>query len=141
MIAGLPDSRKSGSAEEPGHPVESSWPHTSIGCKAWPLFWSGLLSRPKHSTRNSLSGYSPDLPLSAAGHAYLRKWLLLSDPEDFSAGARGYLKASLCVLGPGDEAPVSTLFTAPGAAPCKDPGSVFSCLKRVHGNNARRKCK
>ncbi|KAI4540691.1 hypothetical protein MG293_009732 [Ovis ammon polii] len=38
-------------------------------------------------------------------HAYLRKWLLLSDPDDFSAGARGYLKASLCVLGPGDEAP------------------------------------
>lgn len=47
--------------------------------------------------------------LSLLGHAYLRKWLLLSDPDDFSAGARGYLKASLCVLGPGDEAPVSTL--------------------------------
>ncbi|XP_026633183.1 dysferlin isoform X1 [Microtus ochrogaster] len=39
-------------------------------------------------------------------HAYLRKWLLLSDPDDFSAGAKGYLKASLCVLGPGDEAPL-----------------------------------
>ncbi|NXE23564.1 DYSF protein, partial [Ardeotis kori] len=39
-------------------------------------------------------------------HAFLRKWLLLSDPEDFSAGARGYLKVSLFVLGPGDEAPV-----------------------------------
>ncbi|XP_062065628.1 dysferlin isoform X17 [Lepus europaeus] len=39
-------------------------------------------------------------------HAYLRKWLLLSDPDDFSAGARGYLKASMCVLGPGDEAPL-----------------------------------
>ncbi|XP_073067752.1 dysferlin isoform X22 [Manis javanica] len=39
-------------------------------------------------------------------HAYLRKWLLLSDPDDFSAGARGYLKASLCVLGPGDESPL-----------------------------------
>uniref|UniRef100_A0A452VCC0 Dysferlin n=1 Tax=Ursus maritimus TaxID=29073 RepID=A0A452VCC0_URSMA len=44
--------------------------------------------------------------LSLLGHAYLRKWLLLSDPDDFSAGARGYLKASLCVLGPGDEAPL-----------------------------------
>uniref|UniRef100_A0A8D1E565 Dysferlin n=1 Tax=Sus scrofa TaxID=9823 RepID=A0A8D1E565_PIG len=43
---------------------------------------------------------------SLLGHAYLRKWLLLSDPDDFSAGARGYLKASLCVLGPGDEAPL-----------------------------------
>ncbi|XP_006880933.1 PREDICTED: dysferlin isoform X5 [Elephantulus edwardii] len=39
-------------------------------------------------------------------HAYLRKWLLLSDSSDFSAGARGYLKASLYVLGPGDEAPL-----------------------------------
>ncbi|XP_054846459.1 dysferlin isoform X2 [Eublepharis macularius] len=39
-------------------------------------------------------------------HAFLRKWLLLSDPEDFSAGAKGYLKVSLYVLGPGDEAPV-----------------------------------
>ncbi|NXH12446.1 DYSF protein, partial [Bucco capensis] len=39
-------------------------------------------------------------------HAFLRKWLLLSDPEDFSAGAKGYLKVSLFVLGPGDEAPV-----------------------------------
>ncbi|XP_039189745.1 dysferlin isoform X4 [Crotalus tigris] len=39
-------------------------------------------------------------------HCFLRKWLLLSDPEDFSVGARGYLKVSLYVLGPGDEAPV-----------------------------------
>ncbi|XP_051830248.1 dysferlin isoform X6 [Antechinus flavipes] len=39
-------------------------------------------------------------------HAYLRKWLLLSDPDDFSAGAKGYLKVSLFVLGPGDEAPL-----------------------------------
>uniref|UniRef100_A0A8C0QZE5 Dysferlin n=1 Tax=Canis lupus dingo TaxID=286419 RepID=A0A8C0QZE5_CANLU len=39
-------------------------------------------------------------------HAYLRKWLLLSNPDDFSVGARGYLKASLYVLGPGDEAPL-----------------------------------
>ncbi|XP_072510759.1 dysferlin isoform X6 [Notamacropus eugenii] len=39
-------------------------------------------------------------------HAYLRKWLLLSDPRDFSAGAKGYLKVSLFVLGPGDEAPL-----------------------------------
>ncbi|XP_053112312.1 dysferlin isoform X2 [Hemicordylus capensis] len=39
-------------------------------------------------------------------HCFLRKWLLLSDPEDFSAGAKGYLKVSLYVLGPGDEAPM-----------------------------------
>ncbi|NWU87659.1 DYSF protein, partial [Onychorhynchus coronatus] len=39
-------------------------------------------------------------------HAFLRKWLLLSDPEDLSAGAKGYLKVSVFVLGPGDEAPL-----------------------------------
>ncbi|MGH0134571.1 UNVERIFIED_CONTAM: hypothetical protein FKN15_031042 [Acipenser sinensis] len=38
-------------------------------------------------------------------HAFLRKWLLLSDPDDISAGVKGYLKVSLCVLGVGDEAP------------------------------------
>ncbi|XP_056605423.1 dysferlin isoform X9 [Triplophysa dalaica] len=39
-------------------------------------------------------------------HAILRKWLLLADPDDLSAGARGYLKASLCVLAAGDEPPM-----------------------------------
>ncbi|XP_043919995.1 dysferlin isoform X2 [Protopterus annectens] len=38
-------------------------------------------------------------------HAFLRRWLLLSDPDDVTAGARGYLKVSLFVLGVGDEAP------------------------------------
>ncbi|XP_063313638.1 dysferlin isoform X3 [Pelobates fuscus] len=42
----------------------------------------------------------------APKHAFLRKWLLLSDPEDFSAGAKGYLKVSLYVLGPGDDCPM-----------------------------------
>ncbi|XP_076829493.1 dysferlin isoform X3 [Brachyhypopomus gauderio] len=40
------------------------------------------------------------------GHAILRKWLLLADPDDLSAGARGYLKVSLVVLAAGDEPPV-----------------------------------
>ncbi|XP_041041967.1 dysferlin isoform X1 [Carcharodon carcharias] len=39
-------------------------------------------------------------------HAFLRKWLLLSDPDDLAAGARGYLKVNLIVLGSGDEAPI-----------------------------------
>lgn len=52
--------------------------------------------------------------LSPLEHAFLRKWLLLSDPEDFSAGAKGYLKVSLFVLGPGDEAPVSIAPAAMG---------------------------
>lgn len=36
----------------------------------------------------------------------MKKWVLLSDPDDTSSGAKGYLKVSLFVLGAGDEAPV-----------------------------------
>jgi len=42
-------------------------------------------------------------------HAVIRKWILLSDPEDKMAGAKGYLKVTVIVLGPGDEAPVVTV--------------------------------
>ncbi|XP_070210966.1 myoferlin-like isoform X3 [Littorina saxatilis] len=38
-------------------------------------------------------------------HALLNKWLLLGDPEDTMAGAKGYLKISAVIIGPGDEAP------------------------------------
>ncbi|XP_057704394.1 myoferlin [Corythoichthys intestinalis] len=40
-----------------------------------------------------------------AGHAILRKWLLLSDPEDSSSGAKGYLKVSVVVVVTGEEPP------------------------------------
>uniref|UniRef100_A0A8C1G6Z3 Dysferlin, limb girdle muscular dystrophy 2B (autosomal recessive) n=1 Tax=Cyprinus carpio TaxID=7962 RepID=A0A8C1G6Z3_CYPCA len=35
-----------------------------------------------------------------------KKWLLLADPDDHSAGARGYLKVSMFVLAAGDEPPM-----------------------------------
>ncbi|GAB1610572.1 myoferlin-like isoform X9, partial [Argonauta hians] len=38
-------------------------------------------------------------------HAFIGKWLLLSDPEDSLAGCKGYLKMCVIVLGPGDESP------------------------------------
>uniref|UniRef100_A0A665VMF8 Dysferlin, limb girdle muscular dystrophy 2B (autosomal recessive) n=1 Tax=Echeneis naucrates TaxID=173247 RepID=A0A665VMF8_ECHNA len=41
----------------------------------------------------------------ALGHCFLRKWLLLCDPDDLSAGVKGYLKVSLFVLAAGDEPP------------------------------------
>lgn len=47
------------------------------------------------------------------GHCYLRKWLLLCDPDDLSAGVRGYLKVSLMVLAAGDEPPVSWIELLP----------------------------
>ncbi|XP_072247032.1 myoferlin [Leuresthes tenuis] len=39
------------------------------------------------------------------GHAIMRKWLLLSDPDDTNLGARGYLKVSITIMGTGDEPP------------------------------------
>ena len=44
---------------------------------------------------------------SQSKHSINRKWLLLSDENDRMAGAKGYLKVSVNILGPGDEAPVS----------------------------------
>uniref|UniRef100_A0AAR2KIM0 C2 domain-containing protein n=1 Tax=Pygocentrus nattereri TaxID=42514 RepID=A0AAR2KIM0_PYGNA len=35
-----------------------------------------------------------------------QKWLLLSDPDDSSSGARGYLKVSMIIMGTGDDPPV-----------------------------------
>ncbi|CAJ0943414.1 unnamed protein product [Ranitomeya imitator] len=57
------------------------------------------------SSRSGQERYSSSPHPLLAEHAFLRKWLLLSDPEDFSAGAKGYLKVSLFALGPGDECP------------------------------------
>ncbi|KAG8135431.1 hypothetical protein E2320_008454 [Naja naja] len=47
-------------------------------------------------------GYVYDEP----GHAVMRKWLLLNDPEDTNSSPKGYLKVSMFVLGTGDEPPV-----------------------------------
>uniref|UniRef100_A0A673CJ86 Myoferlin-like n=1 Tax=Sphaeramia orbicularis TaxID=375764 RepID=A0A673CJ86_9TELE len=46
-------------------------------------------------------GYIYDEP----GHALMRKWLLLSDPDDSNSGSRGYLKVTLMVMTTGDEPP------------------------------------
>ncbi|XP_047668037.1 myoferlin isoform X1 [Tachysurus fulvidraco] len=46
-------------------------------------------------------GYVYDEP----AHAIMKKWLLLSDPDDSSSGARGYLKANMIIVGTGDEPP------------------------------------
>uniref|UniRef100_H3CTB7 Myoferlin n=1 Tax=Tetraodon nigroviridis TaxID=99883 RepID=H3CTB7_TETNG len=48
-------------------------------------------------------GYIYDEP---EGQAIMRKWLLLSDADDSTSGARGYLKVSIIVLGIGDEPPM-----------------------------------
>lgn len=40
-------------------------------------------------------------------HSLINKWILLADAKDLMCGAKGYLKVSVNVLGPGDEVPVS----------------------------------
>ncbi|NXU17344.1 MYOF protein, partial [Pardalotus punctatus] len=52
-----------------------------------------------------ITGASDDVCF-ISGHAVMRKWLLLSDPEDTNSGAKGYMKVSMFVLGTGDEPPV-----------------------------------
>ncbi|XP_078489340.1 myoferlin [Ciona intestinalis] len=42
------------------------------------------------------------------GHAYVKKWLLLTDPDDTSNAPQGYLKITVCVLGAGDHPPDET---------------------------------
>lgn len=49
-------------------------------------------------------GYVYDEPY----HSLINKWLLLADTEDCMSGAKGYLKVTVNVLGPGDEVPVSS---------------------------------
>uniref|UniRef100_A0A8D2N3Z9 Myoferlin n=1 Tax=Zonotrichia albicollis TaxID=44394 RepID=A0A8D2N3Z9_ZONAL len=51
-----------------------------------------------------ITGDSGDVSF-ISGHAVMRKWLLLSDPEDTNSGAKGYMKVSMFVLGTGDEPP------------------------------------
>lgn len=50
-------------------------------------------------------GYVYDEPK----HSLICKWLLLGDTEDCMSGAKGYLKVTINVLGPGDEVPVSVI--------------------------------
>ncbi|VDQ01562.1 unnamed protein product, partial [Trichobilharzia regenti] len=58
--------------------------------------------------RDSLIGsFKFDLSLvyESERHSMINKWLLLCNPEDPMSGARGYLKISVVILEPGDEAP------------------------------------
>uniref|UniRef100_T1JKN2 C2 domain-containing protein n=1 Tax=Strigamia maritima TaxID=126957 RepID=T1JKN2_STRMM len=70
----------------------------------------GLSSRPGRLHREMTT--KPDkFQLNAANvyaqpaHSYTNKWLVISDSNDLSHGVTGYLKVSVAILGPGDEAP------------------------------------
>lgn len=52
-----------------------------------------------------IGGYEFDLSTiySQKYHEFYRRWVALSDTSDDFEGVQGYLRASLCVLGPDDE--------------------------------------
>ena len=56
-----------------------------------------------------IGAFKMDMALiySEMKHSINRKWLLLSNDGDRMTGAKGYLKVSVNILGPGDEAPVN----------------------------------
>lgn len=92
--------------------------YNSLSCFfSWMLATSLMnqvsISSSNASLRCDLIGYSLSCgTFPVPGHAIMRKWLLLSDVDDSSSGARGYLKASIIVLGTGDEPPVSMQSTS-----------------------------
>jgi len=68
-----------------------------------------------------LTYYIKQMTVSNPGHAIMRKWLLLSDPDDTNLGARGYLKVSIIIMGTGDEPPVHVLSYLPSNSYLFDP--------------------
>lgn len=40
--------------------------------------------------------------LATAEHQFHHKWAILSDPDDISAGLKGYVKCDVAVVGKGD---------------------------------------
>lgn len=63
------------------------------------------------------------------GHCFLRKWLLLCDPDDLSAGVKGYLKVSLFVLAAGDEPPVSVKMSWKNNVEVHCWKSIYPCFR------------
>lgn len=43
-------------------------------------------------------------------HQFYHKWAMLMDPDDMSAGVKGYLKCDIAVVGKGDSVKVQTLY-------------------------------
>ncbi|EDV22852.1 uncharacterized protein TRIADDRAFT_28445, partial [Trichoplax adhaerens] len=57
---------------------------------------------------NSLIGsFKIDIGMVYEGdqHAFLNKWIMLTNPEDIGQGVKGYIKMCVIILGAGDEAP------------------------------------
>uniref|UniRef100_A0A670ZC91 Myoferlin n=1 Tax=Pseudonaja textilis TaxID=8673 RepID=A0A670ZC91_PSETE len=73
------------------------------------FFPPSQFTRDKNSCKHDLTWLqcSCSMFFCLSGHAVMRKWLLLNDPEDTNSSPKGYLKVSMFVLGTGDEPPVN----------------------------------
>lgn len=62
--------------------------------------------------------------------AIVHKWLLLSDPDDATSNAKGYVKVCVAIIGPGDEPPVSIETSTSVQAVCNDKYSPEKFLDK-----------
>lgn len=51
---------------------------------------------------NNCSQRGPDWLTSLPEHQFYHKWAILSDPDDITAGCKGYIKCDITVVGKGD---------------------------------------
>jgi hypothetical protein len=49
-----------------------------------------------------LSFFSPHRRRTSLDHLFFHKWALLTDPDDFLSGPKGYLKCDVGIIGKGD---------------------------------------
>ena len=69
-----------------------SWRQRPQYSSSWLLHWEW----------SSLVSWT-NLLLFSTDHQFVHKWVLLTDPEDKESGAKGYVKISISILGPGDK--------------------------------------
>ncbi|XP_063692173.1 myoferlin-like isoform X7 [Bolinopsis microptera] len=64
-----------------------------------------VLNSRKIRSDSLIGAFKFDLGLvyESADHQFVHKWVLLTDPEDKESGAKGYVKISISILGPGDK--------------------------------------
>lgn len=62
------------------------------------MIFSGVSAQIPAVLRSDSDCLVPWLP----EHQFYHKWAILSDPEDLTAGLKGYLKCDIAVVGKGD---------------------------------------
>lgn len=69
----------------------------------WALFIPSLVNRcSSFFYANNCSKLGPDSLMPLSEHQFYHKWAILSDPDDITAGCKGYIKCDIAVVGKGD---------------------------------------